>query len=202
MGRFGDREAAEEARGRLHVEGFDDIWITIEGQVLEAPGFEVDRIGRVAGRRLRLEAADGVVHILGSRYRGALEIFLSDRAALNVVNAVPLEDYLRGVVPVELGPELYPELQAIKAQAVAARTYAVKRLGEFESEGYDLCATPLCQVYGGLDVEHPVSDRAIRETGGEASCAAAHPTRRCSRRVAAAARNSSITSSPSLPALA
>ena len=159
--------SAEEARGRLHVEGFDDVWITVEGQVLEEPGFEVDRIGRVPGRRLRLESADGVVHILGRRYRGALEVFLSDRAGLNVVNAAPLEDYLRGVVPVELGPDLYPELEAIKAQAVAARTYAVKRLGEFEGEGYDLCATPLCQVYGGLDVEHPVSDQAIAATRGE-----------------------------------
>ena len=167
VGRFGDREAAERARGRLHVEGFDDVWITIEGQVLEEPGFEVDGIGRVAGRRLRLESADGVVRILGRRYRGALEVFLSDRAGLNVVNAAPLEDYLRGVVPVELGPDLYPELEAIKAQAVAARTYAAKRLGEFEEEGYDLCATPLCQVYGGLEVEHPVSDRAIAATGGE-----------------------------------
>lgn len=167
VGRFGGREAAEEARGRLHVEGFDDVWITVEGQVLEEPGFEVDRIGRVPGRRLRLESADGVVHILGRRYRGALEVFLSDRSGLNVVNAAPLEDYLRGVVPVELGPDLYPELEAIKAQAVAARTYAVKRLGEFEGEGYDLCATPLCQVYGGLDVEHPVSDEAIAATRGE-----------------------------------
>ncbi|MDE2923448.1 MAG: SpoIID/LytB domain-containing protein [Acidobacteriota bacterium] len=167
VGRFGGREAAEEARGRLHVEGFDDVWITVEGQVLEEPGFEVEGVGRVAGRRLRLESADGVVHILGSRYRGALEVFLSDRSGLNVVNAAPLEDYLRGVVPVELGPDLYPELEAIKAQAVAARTYAVKRLGEFESEGYDLCAGPLCQVYGGLDVEHPVSDEAIAATRGE-----------------------------------
>lgn len=167
VGRFSDREAAEKARGRLHVEGFDDVWITIEGQVLEEPGFEVDGIGRVAGRRLRLESADGVVRILGRRYRGALEVFLSDRAGLNVVNAAPLEDYLRGVVPVELGPDLYPELEAIKAQVVAARTYAAKRLGEFEEEGYDLCATPLCQVYGGLEVEHPVSDRAIAATGGE-----------------------------------
>lgn len=167
VGRFGDRDAAEEARARLHVEGFDDVWITVEGQVLEEPGFEVDGVGRVAGRRLRLESREGVVDILGRRYRGALEVFLSDRSGLNVVNAAPLEDYLRGVVPVELGPDLYPELEAIKAQAVAARTYAVKRLGEFQGEGYDLCATPLCQVYGGLDVEHPVSDRAISATRGE-----------------------------------
>ena len=175
VGRFGDRESAEKARGRLRVEGFDDVWITVEGQVLERPGFLVDRVGRVAGRRLRLESAGGVVRILGRRYRGALEVFLSDRAGLNVVNAAPLEDYLRGVVPVELGPDLYPEIEAIKAQAVAARTYAARRLGEFDGEGYDLCATPLCQVYGGLDVEHPVSDRAIAATAGEIAMRGARP---------------------------
>ncbi len=167
VGRFADREAAEEARGRLRVGGFDDVWITVEGQVLEEPGFEVDGVGGIAGRRLRFESAGVVVDILGRRYRGALEVFLNDRSGLNVVNALPLEDYLRGVVPSELGPDLYPELEAIKAQAVAARTYTVKRLGEFEGEGYDLCATPLCQAYGGLEAEHPVSDRAIADTRGE-----------------------------------
>ncbi len=167
VGRFGDRQQAEEARGRLHVEGFADVWITVEGQVLEEPAFEVEDIGRVVGRRLRLESRDGAVRILDRRYRGAVEIFLNDRAGLNVVNSAPLEDYLRGVVPVELGPDQYPEFEAIKAQAVVARTYAVKRFGEFEQEGYDLCATPQCQVYGGLDVEHPVSDRAVAATAGE-----------------------------------
>ncbi len=167
VGRFADRASAAQARDRLQLHGFDDVWIAVEGRVLKRPGLAVDGIGRVAGRRLRLESEGGTVAILERRYRGALEIFLTDRAGLNVVNAVPLEGYLRGVVPVELGPALYPELEAIKAQAVAARTYAVRRLGEFEAEGFDLCATPLCQVYGGLEAEHPVSDQAVAATRGE-----------------------------------
>ena len=52
VGRYGGREQAEEARGRLQVEGFDDIWIVVEGGVLEDPAFEVDGMGRIAGRRL------------------------------------------------------------------------------------------------------------------------------------------------------
>ncbi len=167
VGRYGGREQAEEARGRLRVDGFDDIWITVEGAVLEEPGFLVDGIGWIAGRRLRLESAGDVVRILGRRYRGALELFVNDRAGLNVVNAAPLEDYVRAVVPVELGPDLYPEPEATKAQAVAARTYAVRHLGEFDIEGYDICATPQCQVYGGLEVEHPRSDEAVAATRGE-----------------------------------
>ena len=175
VGRYGDREQAEEARGRLQVEGFDDIWIVVEGRVLEDPAFEVDGMGWIAGRRLRLESTGGVVDILGRRYRGALELFVNDRAGLNVVNAAPLEDYVRAVVPVELGPELYPELEATKAQAVAARTYAVRHRGEYDEEGYDICATPLCQVYGGLEVEHPRSDEAVAATRGEILVASGRP---------------------------
>ncbi|MCY3966898.1 MAG: SpoIID/LytB domain-containing protein [Acidobacteria bacterium] len=167
VGRYGEREQAEEARGRLRVEGFDDIWIAIEGAVLEDPGFVVDGIGWIAGRRLRLESDGAVVDVLGRRYRGALELFVNDRAGINVVNAAPLEDYVRGVVPGELGPDLYPEFEATKAQAVAVRTYAVRHRSEFAGEGYDICATPLCQVYGGLEAEHPRSDEAVAATRGE-----------------------------------
>lgn len=167
VGRYVDREQAERARGRLQVEGFEDGWIVVEGAVLEDPGFEVDGIGRVAGRTLRFESTSAVVEILGRRYRGALQVFVNERASLNVVNAAPLEAYVRGVVPGELGPDLYPEIEAIKAQSVAARTYAVRHVGEFGEEGYDICATPLCQVYGGLEVEHPRSDRAVAATRGE-----------------------------------
>ncbi len=175
VGRYGDRERAEEARGRLRVEGFDDVWIAVEGAVLEDPGFVVEGIGRIVGRRLRLASEGAVVDILGRRYRGALELFVNDRARLNVVNAAPLEDYVRAVVPVELGPDLYPELEATKAQAVAARTYAVRHRGEWDDEGYDICATPLCQVYGGLEAEHPRSDAAVAATSGEILVASGGP---------------------------
>jgi stage II sporulation protein D len=71
------------------------------------------------------------------------------------------------VVPSELGPEIWPQLEALKAQAVAARTYATANMGQFEDDGYDICATPRCQAYGGASAEHPLSDRAIAETRGE-----------------------------------
>jgi stage II sporulation protein D len=66
-----------------------------------------------------------------------------------------------------MGPELYNQLEALKAQAVAARTYTLRNMGEFSREGYDICATPRCQVYKGMEVEHPLSDRAIAETAGQ-----------------------------------
>ena len=85
-------------------------------------------------------------------------------AAINVLN---LEAYLRGVVPAEMGPRTFPLIEALKAQAVAARTYAVAHLGDHAAEGYDLCDSPACQAYEGVGVEQPLTDRAVQETAGE-----------------------------------
>jgi len=73
---------------------------------------------------------------------------------------------VRGVVPNELSPGGYPALEAQKAQAVAARTYAVKNRNQFASQGFDLLPTTRSQVYGGLSTEHPLSTQAVEETRG------------------------------------
>ncbi len=99
-------------------------------------------------------------------YRGQLEVFANTRGTLTVVNVVPLEEYVRGVVPNELSPGGFPALEALKAQAVAARTYAVSNLGQFQSQGFDLLPTTRSQVYGGRSTEHPLTDRAVSETRG------------------------------------
>ncbi|MFN2452893.1 MAG: SpoIID/LytB domain-containing protein [Pyrinomonadaceae bacterium] len=99
-------------------------------------------------------------------YRGRLEVFPNPSGALTVVNVVALEDYVRGVVPNELSPGGYPAIEALKAQAVAARTYAVKNRGQFAADGFDLLPTTRSQVYGGLSTEQPLSTRAVEETRG------------------------------------
>ncbi|HSD66484.1 MAG TPA: SpoIID/LytB domain-containing protein [Vicinamibacteria bacterium] len=99
-------------------------------------------------------------------YRGLLEVRPAEEGKLTVVNVVNLEDYLRGVVPNELSPQAFPEIEALKAQAVAARTYALAHLGDYSSKGYDVCATPACQVYRGQASEHRLTDRAVEETRG------------------------------------
>jgi stage II sporulation protein D len=98
-------------------------------------------------------------------YRGRLEVFAGPGGSLTVVNVLGLEDYVRGVVPNELSPS-YGTIEALKAQAVAARTYAVKNRNQFASEGFDLLPTTRSQVYGGLSTEHPLSTRAVDETRG------------------------------------
>lgn len=62
---------------------------------------------------------------------------------------------------------MWPQLAALKAQAVAARTYALANARQFDEAGFDICATPRCQAYGGASAEHPLSDRAVAETRGE-----------------------------------
>lgn len=102
----------------------------------------------------------------GNSYRGSLEIFINQSGKMTVINRLNIEDYLKGVVPGEMSGRVYPMIEALKAQAVAARTYAVKNLGQFAQSGYDLCATPLCQVYKGVSVESDLTNRAVDETEG------------------------------------
>lgn len=99
-------------------------------------------------------------------YRGLMEVRPATRTALTVVNVVNIEDYIRGVVPNELSSGAPSQFEALKAQAVAARTYALAHLGAYSSKGFDLCATQSCQVYRGAASEHPLSDRAVAETRG------------------------------------
>jgi stage II sporulation protein D len=107
------------------------------------------------GERLRLGE---------SEYRGAFEVRPAPGEALTVVNVANLEDYLRGVVANELSPDAFPHIEAQKAQAVAARSWVLAHLGQYASKGYDVCATPACQVYRGTSSEHPLTDRAVAET--------------------------------------
>jgi stage II sporulation protein D len=99
-------------------------------------------------------------------YRGRIEVFANTRGALTVVNVIGLEDYVKGVVPNELSAGGYPLIEAHKAQAIAARTYALKNRGQFMSQGYDLLPTTRSQVYRGLTSENALSSRAVDETRG------------------------------------
>lgn len=80
----------------------------------------------------------------------------------DVVNVLSLEKYLRGVVPTEMPATWDPA--AVQAQSVAARTYAAHQLQDRRAPHYQICDTTACQVYGGVDAEHPAATRAIRAT--------------------------------------
>ncbi|MDE7220157.1 MAG: SpoIID/LytB domain-containing protein [Oscillospiraceae bacterium] len=99
----------------------------------------------------------------GSRWYGGFE-FRRSGNGLSVINIVPLEDYIKGVLPYEMS-SAWP-LEALKAQAVCARTYALLPSRHYGAEGFDVCNTTCCQVYRGIDQSGPLSDQAVEETAG------------------------------------
>src|SRR6185503_14611584 len=112
------------------------------------------------------DEANAPVRFNDRPYRGRIEVFTNLRGSLTVVNELGLEDYVRGVVANELSPGGYPAIEALKAQAIAARTYALKNRGQFMSQGFDILPTTRSQVYRGLTSENQLSNRAVEETAG------------------------------------
>lgn len=109
-----------------------------------------------------------LIVVNGRHYRGDVTVSRGDSGLL-VVNRLPLEHYLRGVVPLEIGDRPAAEQAAVAAQAVAARSFAFARLADLVSappRAYDLIASVADQVYGGADAETATADAAVAETSG------------------------------------
>ena len=104
------------------------------------------------------------------KYRGGFQYFRRGGGNLTVVNVVTLEDYVNGVICFEMGRS-WP-LEALKAQAVCARTYVLKNLNKHGSYGFDICTSTSCQVYHGMGSKRPdygpseISMQAVEETAG------------------------------------
>ncbi len=96
-------------------------------------------------------------------YRGEIEVSI-DSGIIKIINVLSLEEYLYGVVPAEM-PANWP-LEALKAQAVAARSESIAKLGRHRSDGFDLCAEVHCQVYSGVEKETELSNMAVDSTRG------------------------------------
>lgn len=116
------------------------------------------------------KSGNQVVVVNGKLYRGAIWLkpgaqdASSDSNGITAINIIDLEDYLLSVLPSEM-PSSWP-LEALKAQAVAARSYAIANIGKHSKDGYDLRATIDDQVYMGVSSENPNSNRAVAETEG------------------------------------
>jgi len=116
--------------------------------------------------KVRIEPTGTPIEIENRTYRGVIEVFGNSRNTLTLVNELPMEEYLLGVVPNELSPSTFGLLEALKAQAVAARTYVARNMGQSRNEGYDICATDACQVYFGAGSEDALASQAVTETRG------------------------------------
>jgi SpoIID/LytB domain protein len=156
----------------LKAQGFDEVFLDsrVLGQIpkayFEADGYRYQRDSldiRASGGRVRVtHPGDPPVTRV---YGGTLRVQPNTYGTYTLVNSVPIETYLRGVVPHEIGPSA--PVPAIQAQTVLARTYALRNLRRFAIDDYELCADTQCQVYRGLTGTAPVADQAIQATQGQ-----------------------------------
>ena len=156
----------------LEDQGFEEVFIDsrVVGQdpkaYFEANGYRYHRDA------LDIRSSTGRIRVTENGntrearvYGGSLNLQTNTYGTYTLVNDVPIETYLRGVVPYEIGPGA--PVPAIRAQAVLARTYALRNLRRFEIDNYQLCADTQCQVYRGITGAVPVTDQAIQATRGQ-----------------------------------
>ena len=132
-------------------------------------GIEILKKGVYSGpiKIIPVGSAKIVVAFNGQKYyyRGSIEIDIDkEHRKLNVINIINIEEYLYGVLKKEISPS-WPQ-EALKAQAVAARTFAIFNMNKYIDEGYNICASTNSQVYGGVNHEDPLTNKAVDETQG------------------------------------
>jgi SpoIID/LytB domain protein len=158
----------------LQAAGYDTVYV--DSQVLrDVPkaaaifnGFRYNRdiVSIIASnQRVRVIEKYGDVEDTVRVYGGNLRLQPNAYGTYTLVNQVPIETYLRGVVPYEIGLAAPPT--TIEAQAILARTYVLRNLRRFEVDNYELCADTQCQVYRGITGAADKTDRAITNTRGQ-----------------------------------
>jgi stage II sporulation protein D len=123
---------------------------------------------RISGQstfQLRSRHPAGLLTINGRLYHGSLTL-VRDRSGITAINVVPMEAYLGGVVAAEMGRRDSSEAEALAAQAIVSRTFAIRNLGKRATLGFDLYATVADQVYGGITSEYPSAVDAVQRTAG------------------------------------
>ncbi len=118
-----------------------------------------------ASAKVRIRASDsGVIVIDGRKFRGDIEFVRREPACLLVINEIDLEDYVKGILYHEASH--YWPMEALKAQAIVCRTYALYQIGENKTRDYDVTSDIYSQVYGGKTSERYRTSRAVEETAG------------------------------------
>lgn len=131
---------------------------------------------KISGRRVSLQATNAKLPLSINKktYRGAIIASLDEKGQrLNVINVLPVETYLYGVVAKEVIP-LWPD-EAVKAQAVAARSFALHAINENKGEPFDVRSNDMGQVYGGLAAEHANTNKMVDATKGVAVTYSGNP---------------------------
>lgn len=170
--RVGSYESASAARSALsalredgEVVGGSDTGVTVIVTGTDTVLFEFDCGSRASLGIEPIETTEKTVTwFRGYRYYGGFEYQRASGGAISVINVVSMEDYVKCVIPWEMNAD-WP-IEALKAQAVCARTYAATQT-KHSSGGFDVCATTHCQVYQGTAACSSHSDSAVEETAGE-----------------------------------
>ena len=164
----GLREALIEAPSPFEIRDLKESRVLAQTKT-----FRIDAAGGGTEPNGWLSAPEGMIvapagadtlTLNGAPYRGKLRIQRNPKGGLDIVNLVPLEAYLYGVVPREMPSQWFPE--ALKAQAIAARTYVLYQVDKSRTREYDVLPTTASQVYGGAAAETENSNRAVDETKG------------------------------------
>ena len=140
----------EPSQQRIQVVVGDEIKLMFEGQ---------NQFIRV---KPRSDSIPALINVNGKNFRGEVEVRRYDTSDMTVINVLPLEEYLYGVVPREIGAS--SPLEAIKAQAVAARNYSLQSIGKNAKWGFDMTNTVSDQAYGGYEWERATSNKGVDET--------------------------------------
>jgi len=173
VGEFPAKEEAQAFLATLVHSGYRDAFVVRE--TVSAGGGKTvlalhgpNNLFRLSPEGFLFTPSSGssVLRVEGKPYRGLIEITLNKSSRITVVNQLGMEEYLLGVVPAEINPTAYPEFAALAAQSIAARTYALKNMGKFRSEGFDLSDDTRTQVYNGVSGERSATNEAVRQTYG------------------------------------
>lgn len=121
----------------------------------------------VVWARMKPKKEGQLLTIDGKRYRGEFWARLDSFANIIVVNTLNLEDYVKGVLPPEIGKRPEKEMEVLKAQAVAARTYTLSHIGQYPGKPWDMESDSRDQVYSGIEAEDPLTSKAVDQTAGE-----------------------------------
>ena len=146
-------EVSQTEQTELYILIDDDGFLNVSGIYQNTEGYP-----------LEFYSFDNIIKVNGSAYRGFI-ILKQTGLSFSVINEVNIEEYLYSVIGKEMSPSWHKE--ALKAQAICARTYAINNWKKYASKGFNLCATQMSQVYPGVSNETQSTIEAVEETRGQ-----------------------------------
>lgn len=151
--------------GELQIRGDGVISVYDANDLLIKKGIDIISLDSSRLKApIRFVSQNTSLEFKSHKVRGSIHIIPQSQGPAFVINILPLEEYLLAVVPSEV-PYSWP-MEALKAQAICARTYAVREILNKKNALYDVEATTNSQVYGGIEKEHPFTTKAVQDTTG------------------------------------